>query len=94
MPVQRAGEDPAEEHADASTTCRDEAEDSHRFRAFTGFSEERHRQREPNGGRDGATETLHRARGNQERLTVREAAGQRSSGEERDPGDEEASRPE
>src|SRR5262249_25257559 len=90
MPVEHGGEHAAEQHADASAAGGDEAEDAHRLRALGLLREERHRQREPDGGDDRAAEALDGARADQEPLRRRKPARERREGEQRDAAEEEA----
>ncbi len=84
MPVERVGEHAAEQDADRAAARGDEAEDAHRLRPLGRLGEQRHHQRQRDGGGDRAAEPLDRACGDQEALRVREAARQRREGEERD----------
>src|SRR5439155_21123503 len=90
VPVELVGEDAAEQHADRSSSGRDETVDPHRLRPLALFCEEAHDEREPDGGNDSAAEALESARGDQEALRIRKAAGERSQREEGDPDQEEA----
>ena len=62
VPVERVGEDAAEEHADRAAAGGDEAEDPHRLRALARLGEEHHRERERDGRGDRAADALHGAR--------------------------------
>ena len=94
MPVERVGDDAAEKDADRSAARGDEAEDAHRLRALGRLREERHRQRERDGGDDRAADPLHGTRTDEHLLRVREAARRRCKREERDPEQEQPTVPE
>src|SRR5439155_1936063 len=89
VPVDDVGQDSAEQHADAAAAGSDEAEDAHRLRPIGRLGEERHHQRERDGGGDRAAETLNSARPDEESLRRREAARERRDREERDSAEEE-----
>ena len=63
MPVERVGEDAAEQHADGAAAGHHEAEDAHRLRALGRLGEQGHDQRQRDRRDDGAAEALHGARG-------------------------------
>ena len=77
MPAEHVREHAAEQHADAAAAGHHEAEEAHRLRPLGRFLEEQQEQRERDGRDDGAAEALHRARGDQQVLRGREAAGER-----------------
>ena len=89
MPVERARQHAAEQHADAAAARHDEPEHAHRLRAVGRLGEEHHDQRERDRRDDGAAEPLHGARGDQHSLRARQAAGERRQREERDAEQEE-----
>ena len=90
MPVEQVGEDAAEQDADRAAARRDEAEDAHRLRALGRLREEIHGQRQRDGRGDGAAESLHGARRDQELLRRREAARERGGREQPDAREEQA----
>ncbi|MGF6748508.1 flagellar biosynthesis GTPase FlhF [Paraburkholderia sp. MM5482-R1] len=83
MPAQQVGEQSAEQHADAAAARADKAIHAHRLRAFAGFGEQIHDQRQRYRRDDRTAQALHGARGDQQHLRIREAAGERSEREER-----------
>ena len=88
VPVDRAGEDAAEQDADAAAAGGDEAEHAHRLRAIGGLGEEVHHQRQRHRRGNRAAQALHRARRDQKVLGVRETARSGREREERDAGEE------
>ncbi len=60
VPVEDVGQDPAEQHADASAAGDDEAEDAHRLRPLGRLREQVHDQRQRDRRDDRAAEPLHR----------------------------------
>ena len=84
MPVQRAGQQPAEQHADAAAARADEAVDAHRLGALRRLGEQIHDERQRDRRDDRAAEPLHGARDDQHRLRRREPAGERRQREQRD----------
>ena len=88
MPVEQVGENAAEQHADAASTRRDEAEHAHRFGPLSRLDEQRDDQRQRHRRCDRAAESLHRAGDDQHSLRRGEPADQRGGGEQSDPGDE------
>ena len=88
VPVERVREDAAEQHADTAAARHHEAEEPHRLGALGWFGEQHHDQREGDRRYDGAAETLHRARSDQEPLRAREPAGERCEREKGDPAEE------
>jgi hypothetical protein len=83
VPVQRVGEDAAEQHADRSAAGGDEPDHAHRLRPLGGLREERHDQRERDGGHDGGAQPLDGARADEELLRAGDAARERREREER-----------
>ena len=94
MPVEHVGEDAAEKDADGAAAGGDEAEDAHRLRALGGLGEQRHHQRERDGGDDRGSETLDGPRAHQQLLRGGETADGRRDREERDPEQEQPLVPE
>ena len=90
VPAQRIGQQAAEQHAYASATGAHEAIDPHRLGPLARFGEQIHDQRQRNCGDDCAAQTLHRPRGDEQRLRVRHSAGR---GCEREQGDAEQEQP-
>ena len=88
VPVERVGQDAAEQDADRAAARRDEAEDAHRLRPLGRLGEQRDDERERDGRDDRATDSLHRAGRDQQPLRVGEAAADGREGEQRDPGEE------
>ncbi len=93
VPVEQVGEDAAQDDADRAASGRDEPDHAHRLGAVGRLGEERHGQRERDGGDDRAAEPLNRASADEEPLRRREPARERRGGEERDPDDEELAVP-
>ena len=89
VPVQEVGQEAAEHDTDAPAACGHEAEDPHRLGAVGGLGEKHEHQREGDRGRDGASDALHRPRGDEEALRRCEAARERGQREQRDPDQEE-----
>ncbi len=89
VPAQRAGQDAAEQDADAATARGDEAEEAHRPCALAWLGEEVHRQRETDRRDDGAAQTLDRPRADQHRLRLRQATAERGQREDGDTNEEE-----
>ena len=88
MPAEHVGQDAAEQHADAAAAGHHEAEKAHRLGPLALFLEEQQEQRECDRRDDRAAEALDGARGDQQVLRGREAAGERGEREERDPAQE------
>ena len=82
MPIERVGQQAAEQHADRPAAGHDEAEDAHGLHALGFLGEEIHDQREGDRRDDGAADPLHGPRHDKEGLRIGQAAGQRGQGEE------------
>ena len=88
MPVERVGEDPAEQHAEAPAARHHETEHAHRLGALRGLGEQAHDQRERDGGDHRAADPLHGAGGNEHALARGEPARDRREREQRHPAEE------
>ncbi len=90
MPVERAGQEAAEQHADTSTASRDEPVDAHRPGAFCWLGEQVHDQGERHCRDNGTAEPLDAPCRDKELLGGGQAAGERCQCEERDTDQEES----
>ncbi len=84
VPVEGVREHPSEQHADRPAARGDEAEHAHRLRALGRLREERHHQRQRDGGHDRAADALHGACADEHLLRRRESACSRSKREQGD----------
>jgi hypothetical protein len=89
VPVQGVGQQSAQQHADAATAGRDEPDEAHRPGPLARLGEQRHRQRQGDHRDDRAAEALDCTGRDQPDLRLRDAAGQRGSGEDGQPDQEE-----
>ena len=88
VPVERVGDDAAEQHAGGAAAREDEAEDAHRLRPLRRLDEQGHDQRQRDCRDDRAADPLHGAGGDELALRARKAAGERREREDRDPDQE------
>jgi hypothetical protein len=84
VPAEGAGEQAAEQHADAAAAGAHEAVDAHRLRPLGRLGEQIHDQRQRDRRHHRAAEPLHCARGDQPGLALRQPARQRRQREQRD----------
>ena len=82
------GDDPAEQHADGSSTREDEADDTHRLGALGGLGEHDHEQRQHHDRDDRAADTLSGPRDDEELLGVGQTACERRDREDGDADEE------
>ncbi len=76
MPIQRARQQPTQQHPDTSAAGAHEAEDPHRLRTLGLLREQSHDQRERHRVHDGTSQTLHRSGDDEPLLRVGQAAGE------------------
>ena len=83
MPVEHVREHAAEQNPDNAAARKHEAKDAHRLRPVGRLGEESHDKRQRDRRDDGAADSLHRPRDDQELLGVCESAEERGNREER-----------
>jgi hypothetical protein len=90
VPVDRLGEDAAQQQPDRRARRGDEAVDADRLRLLARLLEHRHDHAQDHGGRHGAADALDEARADQHRLALGQAADHRRDGEDREAEQEDA----
>jgi hypothetical protein len=91
VPVESIGEDATEENPERAAAGGNEAEDAHGSCPLCGVGEERHHQRQGDGGNHRAPGALYRSGRNEHFLRARESAYGRRRCEESDADEEERS---
>jgi len=94
VPVEPVGEHSAQQDADTASARGHEADEAHRPGALTGLGEQRHDERERDGGDDRPAEPLHGARRDQHPRRAGQAARDGRGGEGGDAGEEHPAVPE